>query len=358
VLSVIIATYNKRDYLDWTLRGLARQRCDVPFEVIVAVDGSTDGTLELLDHANGWNSAWSVLKVVDLGANMGRSAARNEALKQVCGNYVVSLDDDSIPSKSLIANHEHIARSANEPVATIGRFRYLITSVLEENVGDDRSIDHFRQAPAGIAAKCSANLRQLGYADVPREFYFDQTYDNGLNELSWAYGSIERWLALISRGVVKHPWVSFATAHVGFSSSLIDSLGGFDERFTGWGEEDAELGYRMFRAGCKYKVAEVPVYNRSHVRDVQHEWSHWHENYEYFVEKYGRPYELTLRWRLIFRQLSGQVYESMLRRASSRDVKSAERSYERFLIEAQRRPESVANWFLPEAVPDELAFRG
>ena len=47
-ISVIVATYNRPDALDAVLRSLARQS-DTDFEVLVADDGSTPPTKELIE---------------------------------------------------------------------------------------------------------------------------------------------------------------------------------------------------------------------------------------------------------------------------------------------------------------------
>jgi len=48
-LSVVIPTYNRREYLRACLESLARQTASPEeFEVVVTVDGSTDGTIEML----------------------------------------------------------------------------------------------------------------------------------------------------------------------------------------------------------------------------------------------------------------------------------------------------------------------
>ncbi|TMD12585.1 MAG: glycosyltransferase, partial [Chloroflexi bacterium] len=49
--SVLIGTYNRRAFLMRTLETLDRQSAQGRFEVIVAVDGSTDGTVEAMEAA-------------------------------------------------------------------------------------------------------------------------------------------------------------------------------------------------------------------------------------------------------------------------------------------------------------------
>lgn len=49
-VSVIIPSYNAKERLEGSLFSLTLQETDIPFEVIVADNGSTDGTMEMLEN--------------------------------------------------------------------------------------------------------------------------------------------------------------------------------------------------------------------------------------------------------------------------------------------------------------------
>jgi chondroitin synthase len=50
------------------------------------------------------------------------------------------------------------------------------------------------------------------------------------------------------------PFRYFSGGNVAFSKNWLREVGWFDEEFTHWGGEDNEFGYRLFRAGCFFKV--------------------------------------------------------------------------------------------------------
>lgn len=101
-LSVIIPTFNRKDSLQKTLDGLARQTYPLSqFEVIVVSDGSTDGTEALLEQYAG---APYVLRPV-YQANGGPARARNNGIKNASGEVVVFLDDDVEPAPNFLAVH-------------------------------------------------------------------------------------------------------------------------------------------------------------------------------------------------------------------------------------------------------------
>lgn len=102
-LSVVVPTHNRRAPLERlldTLEGAAW--LGTPFEVVVAVDGATDGTREMLARKRGRTRY--PLHVVD-GPQRGPGGARNAALRVAQGEIVLFLDDDVVPVADLIQRH-------------------------------------------------------------------------------------------------------------------------------------------------------------------------------------------------------------------------------------------------------------
>ena len=88
-LSIIIPAYNVEKFLPKCLDSILRQDCG-GFEVIAVNDGSTDGTLSLLEE---YARTYSNLKVISQ-ENRGMSTARNRGLKEAQGEYVMFVDSD------------------------------------------------------------------------------------------------------------------------------------------------------------------------------------------------------------------------------------------------------------------------
>src|SRR5215207_6519965 len=100
-LSVVIPTYNRADRLRASLEALGRQTLPAgDFEVIVVVDGSTDGTLEMLGRLR----AAYRLRVVSQ-ANSGQNVARNHGAELARGPYGVSLEENMAADPRLLAGH-------------------------------------------------------------------------------------------------------------------------------------------------------------------------------------------------------------------------------------------------------------
>jgi glycosyltransferase involved in cell wall biosynthesis len=101
-LSIVIPTHNRRDRLQACLDALAGQTQPTSdFEVIVVVDGSTDGTEEMLEALSPPFS----LRVVRQKSNTGYGAARNAGVEIASGAYLLFLDDDVVAFPGLVAEH-------------------------------------------------------------------------------------------------------------------------------------------------------------------------------------------------------------------------------------------------------------
>jgi len=117
--TVVVPSFQRRDALARALAAWERQQPDdLPFEVVVVDDGSTDGTDELL--------AATRPRRYDLRAvrqeNRGPAAARNRALELASGELVLFAGDDIEPSPRLLAEHDQGHRRAGAaPLALVGR---------------------------------------------------------------------------------------------------------------------------------------------------------------------------------------------------------------------------------------------
>ena len=100
-LSVIIPTFNRRALIEQTLPTVLDQTYPADeYEVIVVVDGSTDGTAVALRRMSS-----PVRLIVIEHDNRGQAAARNAGLRAASGELVLFLDDDLYCERTLIAEH-------------------------------------------------------------------------------------------------------------------------------------------------------------------------------------------------------------------------------------------------------------
>ena len=90
MISVVIPVRNDASTIGEQLDALALQRYEADWEVVVADNGSTDSTLEVV-HAY---SALARLRVVDAGQRPGASHARNVGAEQAVGDRLLFADAD------------------------------------------------------------------------------------------------------------------------------------------------------------------------------------------------------------------------------------------------------------------------
>jgi GT2 family glycosyltransferase len=194
--SIVIATFQRRNALSRLLNAIRLQLIEEPelsadLDILVVIDGSTDGSLELCESIK-----FPVRVKAVWQRNRGRSAARNAGLNHVDAEVVWFVDDDIIPLPGLLRRHREAHESAPDHVL----------------MGP-----HLTQAPLRGAA--------------PNQAWVDVIYEEML--LSGLVDRADR----------------FSTANASGSTSLFRRVGGFDEGFTDWGGEDVELAQRILRAG-------------------------------------------------------------------------------------------------------------
>jgi hypothetical protein len=108
-VSVVIPTYNRRDFLRRTISPLLEDSATT--EVVVVVDGCSDGSIELLKE---WAQSEPRLRPV-FQENTGQAAARQHGIEVASGDVVVILDDDVIASTNMVTAHakQHSSTSHN-----------------------------------------------------------------------------------------------------------------------------------------------------------------------------------------------------------------------------------------------------
>ena len=120
-ISVVIPTYQRRASLLRALAALSTQTIPpAEYEVVVAIDGSTDGT------AGAVRSFPAPYRLRALEQpNRGRAAARNAGIGAAAGELIVFLDDDmdaAAADDMVRGRHGRGPRTAGGPLACARRF--------------------------------------------------------------------------------------------------------------------------------------------------------------------------------------------------------------------------------------------
>jgi GT2 family glycosyltransferase len=211
-ISVVVPTYNRLETLQHVLPTLLAS--DLPrerFEVLVCDSNSTDGTAEYLSAV-----AAGAPNVHHLpGPYSGRAAARNAGIAAARGRIVLFNDADILAAPDLLSQHLR-RHEARERIAVVG---------WEVQVKDLQAYEYQRDRP-----------EVRGHLHPPTR-----------KRLSWLY---------------------FLTGNASVRRDDLLKVGCFDERFTGYGHEDLELGYRLQQAGIE--IVYEPNAVNFHCQDVPH----------------------------------------------------------------------------------------
>lgn len=212
LISVIIPTFNRKNELLKTLDSLAKQSYK-DFEVVVAIDGSDDGTKQALEK-----SSYPFELRFYWQENKGRSAARNLGIKNAKGQIVVFIDDHIFTDVNFL--EQHYLEHCNYKNIIVRGSAFLVKDLLE------------------IEQKKEFFLKKV---KLDNEKYQDKFF--------------------------KNPFQYFFTGNVSVPYDFLLKTGGFDENFKEYGFQDSEMGYRLIKAGLKIKInsnAIVYVFSVKH----------------------------------------------------------------------------------------------
>jgi glycosyltransferase involved in cell wall biosynthesis len=120
--TVALCTHNHADRLVRTLSDLRRLRIpESPWELLFVDNACSDGTPGLLAGET-WPAGWRVRVVRE--EKLGLSNARNCALQEAQGEYVIFIDDDETPDPDWLCAFERLLQ-ARSPDAFGGRIEVL-----------------------------------------------------------------------------------------------------------------------------------------------------------------------------------------------------------------------------------------
>jgi dolichyl-phosphate beta-glucosyltransferase len=118
VISVVIPAFNERERIPATLERVREYLDDSgeEYEVIVADDGSSDGTVDFVEAAA---RGWPQLSVVALGRNQGKGAAVRAGMLRARGEHRLFTDADlSTPIEELPRLRERLGGACEVAIAS------------------------------------------------------------------------------------------------------------------------------------------------------------------------------------------------------------------------------------------------
>ena len=134
-VSVVIPAFNEARHLAGQLRALAAQDYEGELEVLVADNGSTDGTPDVARRVGG--EVLAHLRVIDASERPGPSVARNAGARAAVGDLVLFCDADDVADPDWV--REMVAALESSP---------LVGGRLEAEALNDPRLLAWRSPPA------------------------------------------------------------------------------------------------------------------------------------------------------------------------------------------------------------------
>lgn len=120
MISVIVPAYNVERVLPAALACLERQTFRGEWEILLADNGSSDGTREV---ALAWQDRLPILTVIDASARRGAGAARNIAAERARGDRLAFCDSDDLVSPGWLEAYDAALTECSIATGPIGFFR-------------------------------------------------------------------------------------------------------------------------------------------------------------------------------------------------------------------------------------------
>jgi len=227
--SLVITTYNWHNALQLTLQSIAEQSI-VPDEIIVADDGSTLETKDMIDNFKLTNSKLNIIHSWQEDKGFRAAKSRNRAIAISKSEYIILTDGDTILNKYFVEDHIKCAKKG-----------YFIQ----------------------------------GQRVLLNKHYTQLTLKNGyfnkkplLNKNAIRSSILSKILSQITTNLK-----SIKTCNMSFFKKDCIDVNGFNEDFIGWGREDSEFVVRLYNIGIKrinlrFKAILFHLYHQENSRKM------------------------------------------------------------------------------------------
>ncbi len=192
----------------------------LPSEVLIADDGSTEDTKELIEsYAKDFPCPLRHIWQMDKGFRL--SEIRNRAINAANGEYIIIIDGDMILDSHFIKEHLHFAKKG----VFLQGSRVILNETTTQNIMQSNTKDAFSLAfkQGGFKAKRCVLLSSFIFnaSKITSSFFDKKDFIKGIRGCNMSF----------------------------FKTDCI-SINGFNEAFIGWGREDSEFVARfLFNGG-------------------------------------------------------------------------------------------------------------
>jgi GT2 family glycosyltransferase len=207
--SIIIVTYNHREYLDACLESVLKQ--DYPHEIILVDNCSQDGTVSFV------RERFPEVTVVESPDNRGYGAGNNLGVQYARGEYIVILNPDTMVEEGWLSSllsplkrqpkvitTSKILLYDGLAINTCGNINTITGLTFTRGLGADPSSFPDAEEVSGVSGACFA-MRREDYLDLGG---FDENFFlyNEDSELSWRAHLRDYRVLYVPTSVVRHDY--------------------------------------------------------------------------------------------------------------------------------------------------------
>lgn len=241
-ISAVVATYNRADYLRISLACLAAQDYDGEWEIVVADDGSTDHTADVISAARSQSRGLEIQHCRHEHQNYRRAFMLNEGSRRAGGDMLVFLDSDCIPAPDLLTTYAaHFAPDS----FYLGGVYYLNRQFSEPVL----------QAPGSFS---------------PQQFWAGAAQARNLKKGSARQNFKRYWKSRLYVALnFRKPKIWGGNCAV--NHDVFVKINGFDENYAGYNKSDSDLRNRLVKGSYR----AVPLQTKARTHHLYHQVEKW-----------------------------------------------------------------------------------
>jgi glycosyltransferase involved in cell wall biosynthesis len=255
-ISAVVATYNRADYLRICLACLSGQNYKGQWQIIVADDGSTDHTPEVISEARSKSGVPEIQHCWHEHQMYRRAFILNQASRMASADILIFLDSDCIPAENLLATYAvHSAPDA----FYLGGVYYLTQEITETAL---QNSSPFGPQAFWAGAAESRNLKQGSAQRNFKRYWKSRLY------LALGFRKPKIW-----------------GGNCAVNHDVFEKINGYDENYAGYNKSDSDLRNRLIKGAYR----AVPLQTKARAYHLYHPVEKW-RTVSQIIDQNEHPY--------------------------------------------------------------------